>query len=220
MRCSRRSCASRASFRLKSGRRWKRIPSRVRNSFKNVSHLNDLVAVIRNHHENWDGTGYPDGLRGEEIPLLSRIIMIADTVDAMTTDRPYRAAMGEAEVRAELLRLSGKQFDPVMCEKLLASTLYPSCSNAKRRRRLARFICSADEASGFERRPVRKKQPLRQAAQALVRSPSRLDASGSVFAKVGGASILRSPEHVRSSYQRASARNLGKGDCSRRSYCA
>ncbi len=93
---------------------------------QNVSHLGDLVAVIRNHHENWDGTGYPDGLGGEEIPLLSRIIMIADTVDAMTTDRPYRAAMGEAEVRAELLRLSGKQFDPVMCEKLLASTLYPS----------------------------------------------------------------------------------------------
>ena len=93
---------------------------------RNVSHLSDIVAVIRNHHENWDGTGYPDGLRGEEIPLMSRIIMVADTVDAMTTDRPYRGAMGEAEVRAELLRLSGKQFDPMMCEKLLASTLYPS----------------------------------------------------------------------------------------------
>lgn len=93
---------------------------------KNVSHLNDLVSVIRNHHENWDGTGYPDGLRGEEIPLLSRIIMIADTVDAMTTDRPYRAAMGEADVRAELIRLSGKQFDPMLCEKLLTSTFYPA----------------------------------------------------------------------------------------------
>ena len=57
---------------------------------------------------------------------MSRIIMVADTVDAMTTDRPYRGAMGKAEVRAELLRLSGKQFDPIMCEKLLASTLYPS----------------------------------------------------------------------------------------------
>jgi putative nucleotidyltransferase with HDIG domain len=93
---------------------------------QNVSHLSDVVSAIRSHHENWDGTGYPDGLRGEEIPLWSRIIMIADTVDAMTTDRPYRAAMGEAEVRAELLRLKGKQFDPVMCEKLLGSTLYPS----------------------------------------------------------------------------------------------
>ncbi len=93
---------------------------------QNVSHLSDVVAAIRNHHENWDGSGYPDGLRGEEIPLWSRIIMIADTVDAMTTDRPYRAAMGEAEVRAELLKLSGKQFDPAMCARLLSSTLYVS----------------------------------------------------------------------------------------------
>lgn len=93
---------------------------------KNVSHLSDVVAAIRSHHENWDGTGYPDGLREEEIPVWSRIIMIADTVDAMTTDRPYRAAMGEAEVRAELLRMRGRQFDPAMCEKLLASTLYAS----------------------------------------------------------------------------------------------
>lgn len=93
---------------------------------QNVSHLSDVVAAIRNHHENWDGSGYPDGLRGEEIPLWSRIIMIGDTVDAMTTDRPYRAAMGEAEVRAELLKLSGKQFDPAMCARLLSSTLYVS----------------------------------------------------------------------------------------------
>jgi putative nucleotidyltransferase with HDIG domain len=93
---------------------------------QNVSHLSDVVAAIRSHHENWDGSGYPDGLRAEEIPLWSRIIMIADTVDAMTTDRPYRTAMGEAEVRAELLRLSGKQFDPTMCGKLLSSTLYVS----------------------------------------------------------------------------------------------
>lgn len=92
----------------------------------NVSHLSDVVAAIRSHHENWDGTGYPDGLKGEQIPLWSRVIMIADTVDAMTTDRPYRAAMGEAEVRAELLRLNGKQFDPAMCAKLLSSTLYVS----------------------------------------------------------------------------------------------
>jgi len=93
---------------------------------QNVSHLADVVTAIRNHHENWDGTGYPDGLRAEEIPLWSRIVMIADTVDAMTTDRPYRAAMGEAEVRAELLRLSGKQFDPAMCAELLDSPLYLS----------------------------------------------------------------------------------------------
>jgi HD-GYP domain-containing protein (c-di-GMP phosphodiesterase class II) len=93
---------------------------------QNVSHLSDQVIVIRNHHENWDGTGYPDGLRADEIPLGSRIIMIADTIDAMTTDRPYRAAMTEAEVRAELIRFRGIQFDPEMCDVLLRSPLYVS----------------------------------------------------------------------------------------------
>ncbi len=123
---------------------------------RNVSHLSDISSVIRNHHENWDGTGYPDGLRGEEIPLLSRIIMVADTVDAMTTDRPYRGAMGEAEVRAELIRLSGKQFDPIMCEKLLASTFTRPCSNARRQTRLARFIGSVDGVSASARRLERR----------------------------------------------------------------
>src|SRR5690606_41660855 len=86
-----------------------------------VSHLHDIVEPVRHHHENWDGTGYPDGLKGEAIPLASRIIMLADTIDAMTTDRPYRAALGEAEVRRELIRWQGVQFDPGICEKLVAS---------------------------------------------------------------------------------------------------
>jgi putative nucleotidyltransferase with HDIG domain len=93
---------------------------------QNVSHLQDVVVAIRNHHENWDGSGYPDGLSAEQIPLWSRIIMIADTVDAMTTDRPYRAAMTESDVRAELEKLRGKQFDPAMCDRLLLSPLYPT----------------------------------------------------------------------------------------------
>jgi putative nucleotidyltransferase with HDIG domain len=93
---------------------------------QNVSHLSDIVAAIRNHHENWDGTGYPDGLRADEIPTWSRIIMLADTVDAMTTNRPYREALTENEVTAELLALRGEQFDPFMCDVLLRSSLYPS----------------------------------------------------------------------------------------------
>jgi putative nucleotidyltransferase with HDIG domain len=92
---------------------------------QNVSQLRDVVIPIRNHHENWDGTGYPDGLSNEGIPLWSRIIMFADTIDAMTTDRPYRAAMGEAEVRSEFLRMRGRQFDPNICDALLSSQLYP-----------------------------------------------------------------------------------------------
>lgn len=89
-----------------------------------VTELRDVVPLIRHHHENWDGTGYPDGLRGEAIPLGSRIIMFADTIDAMTTDRPYRAALDAASVRKELLRYRGTQFDPLICDTLLRSAEY------------------------------------------------------------------------------------------------
>jgi HD-GYP domain-containing protein (c-di-GMP phosphodiesterase class II) len=86
-----------------------------------VSQLKDVVGPVRHHHENWDGSGYPDGLAGDEIPIAARIIMFADTIDAMTTDRPYRRAMNPQQVRDELARQRGKQFDPEMCEKLLKS---------------------------------------------------------------------------------------------------
>lgn len=92
---------------------------------KMVSQLSDVVAPIRHHHENWDGTGYPDRLVGDNIPVASRIIMFADTVDAMTTDRPYRAALTETQVRAEFVKLRGRQFDPSICDKLLTSPIYP-----------------------------------------------------------------------------------------------
>lgn len=90
-----------------------------------VSRLKDLLKPIRHHHENWDGSGYPDGLSGEEIPLTSRIIMFADTVDAMTADRPYRPALNEAAVREELVKYRGKQFDPSICDVLLESGILP-----------------------------------------------------------------------------------------------
>lgn len=86
-----------------------------------ISDLQDIVPAVRHHHENWDGTGYPDQLKGKDIPLGSRIIMFADTIDAMCTDRPYRKALGEMEVREELRRYRGIQFDPEICDKLLSS---------------------------------------------------------------------------------------------------
>jgi len=89
-----------------------------------VTQLRDVVPLIRHHHENWDGSGYPDGLIGDGIPLGSRIIMFADTIDAMTTDRPYRAALDAASVRRELLRFRGTQFDPQICDSLLRSPEY------------------------------------------------------------------------------------------------
>jgi HD-GYP domain-containing protein (c-di-GMP phosphodiesterase class II) len=86
-----------------------------------ITDLQDLVPAVRGHHERWDGAGYPDQLAGEKIPMGARIITIADTIDAMVTDRPYRKALGEAEVREELAMHSGTQFDPAICEMLLAS---------------------------------------------------------------------------------------------------
>lgn len=89
-----------------------------------MSKLRDMVPAVRHHHERWDGTGYPDGLAGELIPLASRIITFADTIDAMITERPYRKPMDEAAVRAEIVRCRGTQFDPVLADKLLSSSLW------------------------------------------------------------------------------------------------
>jgi HD-GYP domain-containing protein (c-di-GMP phosphodiesterase class II) len=72
--------------------------------------------AIRHHHENYDGTGSPDGLSGEQIPLAARIIMIADTLDAMTTDRPYRKALNFERTLEELRKFAGKQFDPKLVD--------------------------------------------------------------------------------------------------------
>jgi response regulator RpfG family c-di-GMP phosphodiesterase len=76
--------------------------------------------AVRRHHEWWDGTGYPDGLAGDEIPLPARLIAVADAFDAMSCDRPYRPALPRDVVIAELRRLRGVQFDPAIAEELLA----------------------------------------------------------------------------------------------------
>ncbi|MCH8850137.1 MAG: HD domain-containing protein, partial [Chloroflexi bacterium] len=74
--------------------------------------LKDVVDAVSCHHERYDGSGYPRGLRGEEIPLVGRIIAIADAHSAMTLDRPYRKAISGEQVMAELAEGSGSQFDP------------------------------------------------------------------------------------------------------------
>lgn len=71
-----------------------------------------VISAIRHHHERWDGKGYPDGLAGENIPLLARIISLADSYDAMTTDRPYREGLSTKKVYEELEKNAGSQFDP------------------------------------------------------------------------------------------------------------
>ena len=70
------------------------------------------------HHEHWDGTGYPDGLAGEDIPFGSRVILVADAFDAITTDRTYRSASSATEALAEVRRRAGTQFDPEIVSAL------------------------------------------------------------------------------------------------------
>jgi HD-GYP domain-containing protein (c-di-GMP phosphodiesterase class II) len=77
--------------------------------------------AVRSHHERWDGGGYPDGLSGEDIPLGARIIMISDTTDAMTTDRPYRKRLPVEAVIAELQKYRGSQFDPKLVDLAVSS---------------------------------------------------------------------------------------------------
>jgi putative nucleotidyltransferase with HDIG domain len=79
---------------------------------REIDFLGQAREVIRSHHERWDGGGYPDGLAGEEIPLSARVFSVADVLDALTTDRPYRLASPIAEARALIVRDAGTHFDP------------------------------------------------------------------------------------------------------------
>ncbi len=76
--------------------------------------LQKMVPLVRHHHERWDGRGYPDGLRGTSIPLGARILAVADSLDAMCSDRPYRPTRNFDEVEREMLRCAGHQFDPTV----------------------------------------------------------------------------------------------------------
>jgi response regulator RpfG family c-di-GMP phosphodiesterase len=76
----------------------------------------DGLQVVRSHHERWDGAGYPDGLLGDEIPTGARIFAVADTLDAMTSDRPYRKALPWEAARSEILEQTGRQFDPAVVD--------------------------------------------------------------------------------------------------------
>ena len=118
----------------------KRHPIRGAELVGLLSSLKDIVAPVRHHHENWDGTGYPEGLKGEAIPLASRIIMFADTLDAITTDRPYRKALGMEEARSEFLRFRAKQFDPSICDRVVSSEVWAEL-----------YVCFVSESRRIQR---------------------------------------------------------------------
>lgn len=76
--------------------------------------LEEIAEILRHHHERWNGSGYPRGLKGDEIPFASRVIAVADTFDAIVTDRPYRLALSAAEARDIIVPLAGSHFDPLI----------------------------------------------------------------------------------------------------------
>jgi hypothetical protein len=106
-------------------RRLVRLHSVVSADLANqVSHFRgEIEAMIRHHHENWDGSGYPHGLKGDQIPLGARIILLADAFDAMTTSRVYRAALDLDHVKAEFLKFAGSQFDPNLTPLFLENVI-------------------------------------------------------------------------------------------------
>jgi HD-GYP domain-containing protein (c-di-GMP phosphodiesterase class II) len=86
---------------------------------KDIKNLQDILPIVRNHHERYDGKGYPDGKKLKELDLDVFIVQLADTIDAMTTDRPYRKAMSEEEVISEITKYSGTQFHPKVVQAYL-----------------------------------------------------------------------------------------------------
>jgi HD-GYP domain-containing protein (c-di-GMP phosphodiesterase class II) len=86
-----------------------------------IPHLSPIDSVVRHHHERYDGKGYPDGLRGQEIPLLARVAAIADAFDAMTSDRPYRKALSLDAALQQIRANAGTQFDPDLAQQFASN---------------------------------------------------------------------------------------------------
>ncbi|MFH0732708.1 MAG: HD domain-containing phosphohydrolase [Candidatus Omnitrophota bacterium] len=89
------------------------------NIMRPIRKLSPLCDMVRYHQEWWDGTGYPDGLKGEEIPLTAKILKMVDAYDAMSTDRPYRKSLSKESIKDEFKKGSGKEFDPKLVDKFL-----------------------------------------------------------------------------------------------------
>jgi putative nucleotidyltransferase with HDIG domain len=94
----------------------KRHPIEALNILEPIDEFQNVLIHIKYHHERWDGTGYPEGLQGETIPLLARILAVANSYDAMTTERVYQKKLSGRDALEELKRYSGKQFDPKIIE--------------------------------------------------------------------------------------------------------
>ncbi len=135
-----------------------------------------VVPIVRAHHENWDGTGYPRGLSGETIPIGARILSVVDCYDALTSDRPYRPAMTQAQATAILLERRGTMYDPTVVDGFLALLpslgavvdMEPNLGRAMHR------LAAAREAAPAVAAPVTPPPSRPMAPQAAIESVSRL----------------------------------------------
>jgi len=87
---------------------------------RRIGFLRNAAEIVHAHHERYDGTGYPRGLRGDDIPLGARLFMVADVYDALTSPRPYRSPVSCEEATAEIEKLNGSKFDPAVVTEFLA----------------------------------------------------------------------------------------------------
>jgi HD-GYP domain-containing protein (c-di-GMP phosphodiesterase class II) len=109
----------RSSLTVGEHNRIKEHPMIGVNILKSIKELEGVVDGVRYHHERFDGKGYPEGLKGDQIPLIASIITVADSFDAMNTDRPYRCALNKSEAINEIKNLSGRQFSPRVADTFL-----------------------------------------------------------------------------------------------------
>lgn len=147
-----------------------------------------LTEVVRSHHEKWDGTGYPDRLKGEEIPIAARILSVVDCFDALTSDRPYREPLSHDEALTYIRGEAGASFDPAVVQALV--------NNFERLGRLAEELDRTQEASRRDTNPLRRSimETIRSAqnellslyeiAQSIARSLNLDEAMGFIAGKI------------------------------------
>jgi putative nucleotidyltransferase with HDIG domain len=152
--------------------------------------MSEVGEIVRASHESWDGRGYPDGLRGEDIPLEARIVACCDAFNAMTTTRPYRKAMPVSAALTELIDSAGTQFDPQVVETLLRVIETPASATVEDDREqpsaLAESPLGADAAP--EGRPAAARLPAGDRRPAGDRASARADGSRATQARVPSSS--------------------------------